>query len=417
MRRTGPCHRHHWEALLILVDAFFGVTLAILLFFGGRDVIARVEWLRRYSIPEALVGGVLGALVVCALHYGAGITVVFDHSTRDVLLLYFFAAIGLSSDLRALAAGGRSFLILTLLAAVFILLQNAAGMGLAGAFGIDHRAGLMVGSISLTGGVGTTVAWSSHFSDHLGIANAQELGLAANTIGLIAACLIGGPLAAFLMRRYRVSPSGEAELEVGVLHRDEEHAHLDYYGVLLAIFWLNCALMLGQGITQLAALSPLKLPTFVGCLLAGIVLRGAADLLATNGKGRLWNFPSMQPGLALISDVCLGLFLTLALMGLKLWELEPVLKFITVAMFVQIVLTIVYAQLVVFRVMGRNYEAAVVCAGFGGIALGSTATAVANMSAVTREFGAARQAFIVVPLVCGFSIDVLNALVIGWLAR
>ena len=125
----------------------------------------------------------------------------------------------------------------------------------------------------------------------------------------------------------------------------------------------------------------------------------------------------MQPGLALISDICLGLFLTLALMGLRLWELEPVLAFITVAMLVQIALTVAYVLLVVFRAMGRNYEATVVCAGFGGIALGSTATAVANMTAVTREFGAARQAFIVVPLVCGFSIDLVNAIVIGWLAR
>ena len=399
------------------VDAFLGVTLAILLLFGGKGLIARVGWLRRYSIPEALVGGVLGALVVCALHYGADITVAFDQSTRDVLLLYFFAAIGLNSDLRTLAAGGRSFLVLTALAVVFILLQNATGMGLASAFGMDPRAGLMVGSISLTGGVGTTVAWSGHFSEHLGIGNAQELGLAANTIGLIAACMIGGPLAAFLMRRHHVRPSGETELEVGVLHRDEARAHLDYHGALLAVFWLNCALMLGHGITQLTALSPLKLPSFVGCLLAGIVLRAAADLLTTNGRGRLWNFPSMQPGLALISDICLGLFLTLALMGLRLWELEPVLVFITVAMLVQITLTVAYVLLVVFRAMGRDYEATVVCAGFGGIALGSTATAVANMTAVTREFGAARQAFIVVPLVCGFSIDLVNAIVIGWLAR
>ncbi|MBH1963595.1 MAG: sodium/glutamate symporter [Comamonadaceae bacterium] len=398
------------------VNPLLGVTLAILLLFGGKGLIARVSWLRRYSIPEALVGGVIGALIVCALYYGAGITVSFDHSIRDGLLLYFFAAIGLSSDMRTLAAGGRPFLILTSLSIVFILLQNAAGMGLASAFGMDPRAGLMVGSISLIGGVGTTVAWSHHFAENLGINNAQELGLAANTMGLIAACIIGGPVAAFLMHRHQVKPSGEGELEVGVLHRDEDRAHLGYHGVLLAILWLNCALILGQGITQLTDMTPLKLPSFVGCLLAGIILRAVADLGRFGGTGRLWDFPIMQPGLALISDVCLGLFLTLALMGLQLWELEHVLPFITLAMLVQIALTIAFVLLVVFRAMGRNYEAAVVCAGFGGIALGSTATAVANMTAVTREFGAARQAFVVVPLVCGFSIDLVNAIVIGLLA-
>ena len=125
----------------------------------------------------------------------------------------------------------------------------------------------------------------------------------------------------------------------------------------------------------------------------------------------------MQPGLALISDICLGLFLTMALMGLRLWELQPVLGFIAATVLVQVALVVAFVLLVVFRAMGRDYEAAVVCSGFGGIALGSTATAVANMSAVTREYGAAPRAFVVVPLVCGFVIDIANALVIGVMAR
>lgn len=152
------------------------------------------------------------------------------------------------------------------------------------------------------------------------------------------------------------------------------------------------------------------------CLLAGIVLRALADVLRPDGIGKLWNLPSMQPGLALISDIALGLFLTMALMGLKLWELQPVLGFITVAMMSQILLTVAFTVLVVFRMMGRDYEAVVICSGFGGIALGSTATAIANMTAVAREFGAARRAFIVVPLVCGFTIDLANAVVIGLMA-
>lgn len=206
-------------------------------------------------------------------------------------------------------------------------------------------------------------------------------------------------------------------MEVGTLHRDEMHTRLDYHGVLLALLWLNFTLILGHAITRAVALTPLTLPAFLGCLLAGIFVRAGADLFRPDGRGRLWNFPSMQPGLALISDICLGLFLTMALMGLRLWELQPMLGFISVAMLVQVALAVAFTLLVVFRAMGRNYEAAVMCAGFGGIALGSTATAVANMTAVTREFGAARQAFIVVPLVCGFTIDLANAVIIGLLAR
>lgn len=398
------------------IDPFHTATLAILLLFIGKGLVARVELLRRYSIPEALVGGVLCALVLCGLYYGVGLELDFDRTLRDQLLLYFFAGIGLSSQFSTLLKGGRPLLVLSVLAIGFMLLQNFTGMGMATLFGLEPRAGLMVGSVSLTGGVGTTMAWAPYFVDTLGIVQAEELGIAANMLGLISACLIGGPIAAYLIKRHGIRSSDDAGLEVGTLHADEPFLRLDYYGVLLAVFWLNAALILGEGINALVALTAVTLPGFVGCLLAGLLLRGLADLFWPDGHGRLWNLPSMQPGMALISDICLGLFLTMALMGLRLWELQPVLGFIAATMLVQITLVVVFTVLLVFRAMGRDYEAAIMCSGFGGIALGSTATAVANMTAVTREYGAASRAFIVVPLVCGFVIDLANALVIGLLA-
>lgn len=399
------------------LDAFSSVTLAILLLFIGKELIVRVEWLRRYSIPEALVGGVICAAFACLLYFTAGVTLVFELGARDTLLLYFFATIGLNTNIRTLGQGGRPLLILTVLSIVFLLLQNFTGMAMASVFGMDPRAGLMTGSISLTGGVGTTLAWAPYFTETLGIAGAGELGLAANMIGLIAACSIGGPIASFLMSRYRLTPSNDAELEVSTLHGQEDRPTIDYHGFLLAVLWLNFAILLGGGLNRLLAFTPINLPDFVGCLVAGIVLRGVCDLLYPDGRGRLWKWFSMQPSLALISDICLGLFLTMALMGLRLWELKPVLGFISSVMLVQVLMTIAYVLLVVFRAMGRDYEATVICAGFGGITLGSTATAIGNMTAVTRQFGAAHKAFIVVPLVCGFVIDLANALVIGILVR
>ena len=397
-------------------DAFVSITLAILLLFVGKGLAARVGVLRRYGIPEPVVGGVLCAAVVCALYYGAGLRVEFDLGMRDLLLLYFFAALGLNSNVRELASGGRLLVVLALLATVFIVMQNGLGMALAGLFGMDPRAGLMVGSISLTGGVGTTLAWAPHFTDVLGIEDAAELGLAANMIGLISACVIGGPIAGWLIRQRPVMPSADAELEVGLLYGDESRTTLDYHAVLLALFWLNVALMLGHAIGGLIAGAGITLPAFVGCLLGGIALRAVGDLVAPKG-GRMWRFDEMQPGIALISDMCLGLFLTMALMGLQLWVLQPMLGFIAVAMALQVAMVVAFTVFVVFRAMGRDYEAAVICSGFGGIALGSTATAVANMTAVAREYGAAPRAFLVVPLVCGFVIDLVNALVIGLLAR
>lgn len=398
------------------INAFLSFTLAILLLFIGKGLTQHWSLLRRYSIPEPVVGGALCAAIVCLLYYVFDISVFFELSARDMLLLYFFAAIGLNSQISSLIKGGRPLMILLALASGFIVLQNFTGMAIATGFGMDARAGLMVGSISLTGGVGTTMAWTPHFVEELGIINAGELGLAANMIGLIAACLIGGPIAGFLIRRHNTRPSSDAELEISTLHKDEPLLRLDYHGVLLALFWLNLTLMLGQGLTALISMSGLKLPNFVGCLLAGIMLRSLCDLITHEGRGRLWNWPSMQPGIALISDMSLGLFLTMALMGLQLWELQGVLGFIATSLTIQILLTITFVIFVVHRVMGKDYEASVMCAGFGGIVLGSTATAIANMTAVTRQYGAAPNAFIVVPLVCGFFIDLVNALIIGTMA-
>ena len=398
------------------IPAFQSLTLAILLFFVGQKLAAAWEPLRRYNIPEAVVGGVLCALVVCVFYYVGGVRVTFELGARDMLLLYFFAAIGMGTDVRTLREGGRPLVVLLVLACGFMLLQNGLGMAVAEAFGLDRRAGLMAGSISLTGGVGTTLAWTPYFVETLGITNAGELGLAANMLGMIAACLVGGPMAAWLMRRHALTPSGQSDVEVGTRYQDEAHLRLDYNGVLLALLWLNLALMLGEGLNSLVALTGLTLPAFVGCLMAGIALRSAGELLAPR-PGRLWNWPRMRLGVALISDVSLGLFLTMALMGLRLWELEPVVGFIATALALQMVLAVVFTAFVVFRFMGRDYEAVVICAGFGGITLGSTATAVANMTAVARSHGAAHRAFIVVPLVCGFFVDIINALVVQFMAR
>ncbi|TBV00136.1 sodium/glutamate symporter [Stutzerimonas kirkiae] len=380
-----------------------------MLLFAGKILTLRTELLRRYSIPEPVIGGFICAAVVAFAYYVLGTQIQFELQVRDLLMLYFFAAIGLKADLRTLLKGGRPLLVLLLLASVFIVLQNLLGMGVATAFGLEPRAGLMAGSISLTGGVGTTLAWAPQFVEQLGIANAMELGIASNTLGLIAACMLGGPIARYLMQRHRLQPSDNTHLDIGRSY-EEEQPKLDYYGVLWAWMGLNVALLLGQGIAETLESAGLNLPRFVSCLLAGILIRNLLPHLLGRQLARNW--PGAQQGLALISDICLGMFLTMALMSLRLWELQSVFFFILVAIGLQLLLCIAYILLVVFRCMGRDYEAAVICAGFGGISLGSTATAVVNMTAVAQQYGAAHRAFILVPLVCGFFIDLVNALVI-----
>ena len=405
----------------LTVSAFVSFTLSILLLFAGKALIQWLEPLRRYSIPEAVVGGFMCAAVTAILYYGFDLELNFELEVRDLLLLYFFSAIGLKADLGTLLKGGKALFVLLGLASAYIILQNLLGMGLMGWLGYDPKAGLVLGSISLTGGVGTTLAWSDTFVNTLGIHNALELGIAANTMGLITACLIGGPIARFLMLRYALKPSEQSHLDVGIKFTDKA-PKLDYYGVLWAWMWLNLCVLLGEMLHGLLNQTGLTLPAFVSCLLVGIMLRNGLPplrhLLFRNGMlsrkmARASSWLNANEGLSLISDICLGIFLTMALMGLKLWQLEGMLGIILLVVGLQVLMCVAFTLLVVFRMVDRDYEAAVICSGFGGIALGSTATAIVNMTAVTRQYGAAHRAFILVPLVCGFFIDLVNALVIN----
>jgi len=389
---------------------FVSFTLAIILLFLGKTLIGKVEILRRYSIPEPVIGGFLCAAAVGVAYFVFDLKVTFKLDVRDWLLLYFFSAIGLRADVRTLISGGKPLAILLVLATTFIFLQNLAGIGIATAFGMNPKAGLMVGSISLTGGVGTAMAWSPTFVESLGIGNALELGVAANTVGLISACVIGGPIARYLITRHKIAASGDAQLDIGVEHDKQRTTMVDSYGILWAWLWLNVAMIFGYFLDEALAAGGLQLPLFVSCLIGGILIGNIRNLVLKKDEV----YPGAKLGIALISDISLGMFLTMALMGLQLWELQGLMLFITVVMVVQILLSVLFTILIVFRFMGNDYESSVISAGFGGITLGSTATAIVNMTAVAKQYGAAHRAFIIVPLVCGFFIDLVNALVINF---
>lgn len=406
------------EPQLLEIKDFVSFTLAIIALFIGKAIISRYELLRKYSIPEPVVGGFACASIVGILYYGFDLQIEFNLDVRDILLLYFFAGIGLKADFATLIKGGKPLLILITLSTLFIFMQNFMGVSVASLFGLDPKAGLMSGSISLIGGVGTAMAWTPTFVEELGIANANELGIASNTLGLISACVIGGPIAAYLMKRHQIKANQDDSLDIGASHKtSSQHIRVDYFGVLRAWLWLNVTLIIGYFIDIALQELGLKLPMFVACLLAGIIIgnSGRALLNRKKDKGEAYLKDASQ-GLSLIQDICLGMFLTMALMSLKIWELEGSLFYISVVMSLQVLLSIVFTVFIVFRMMGKDYEAAVICSGFGGVTLGSTATAIVNMTAVTQQYGAAHRAFIIVPLVCGFFIDIINAMIINLFA-
>ncbi|WP_153916210.1 sodium/glutamate symporter [Shewanella sp. TC10] len=397
----------------ILVSPLISFTIAISLLFVGKGLIDKFSILQKYALPEPVIGGFVCAAFVAFLYYVFSIQVTFSLDITDFLLLYFFAGIGLQADFKTLIKGGKPLMMLLVLAASFIVLQNLVGMGVASSFGMDPKAGLLSGSVSLIGGVGTTLAWAPIFVEDYGISNAMELGIASNTVGLIAACVIGGPIANYLMKKHRIKPSNEKDVAVGAYQATESSNELSHYGVLWAWLTLNVALMLGQSIGEVIDSFGLKLPAFVSCLIAGILIGniGRAVFKRKRTKERI---EQGQKGLAMISDICLGMFLTMALMGLRIWDLDGLFGYISVIMSAQIFLSLMFTLLVVYYLMGRNYDSVVICSGFGGITLGSTATAIVNMTSVTNRYGASAQAFIVVPLVCGFFIDLVNALVISF---
>ena len=258
----------------------------------------------------------------------------------------------------------------------------------------------------MLGGHGTSIAWAPTFAEKHGIPNATEIGIACATLGLVISSLIGGPIARFLITRHGLEPKVIHQPDVGVTY-DAKTEEIGYYKMLSTLFWLNMSLALGSllqtGLRYIGA----NLPLFVCSLFAAIILTNTVPQILRTP------WPAGTRSLALVSDVSLGVFLAMSLMSLQLWTIVDVAGPILAILTAQTILAVIFALFVIFRVMGRDYEAAVICSGFAGISLGATPTAMANMTAVAKKYGQAHRAFIIVPLVSGFFVDIANAIVIS----
>ncbi len=392
---------------IIQLDVRQTVIVAILVLYVGKYLTKKISFLQSFNIPDAVSGGVLASLLF-GLIYGIFRTeVTFNFSIRDAFLIIFFTCIGLSSKLKTLLQGGKPLVILLGTAVIFLVIQNFVGVGMASLMGQALPVGLLSGSISLSGGHGTAIAWSPVFYDYYGISNASEIAIACATFGLVFGGIVGGPIAKFLIIRHKLEPDCDTQdLTIGI-RRDQDNVQIDYNTMLHAILVIGLTIGLGFELNEAIAGLGLMLPAFVSCLLAGIILTNTIPLIF-----KQFPWPTETPSLALISDVSLGLFLAISLMSLQLWTLAGIGGVIAVILLVQFIASVIYTVVIVFPIMGKNYNAAVISAGYSGLTLGATPTAIANMTAVTEKFGAAPQAFIVVPLVGAFFIDIANAFVI-----
>ena len=391
------------------IEPFLTVTLGLIVLFVGKRLNDKIGFLREFSIPEPVTGGLLFSIFFAVVYAVSDVAVNFELSARDILLVYFFTTIGINASLKDLAAGGKPLVILLAITIAYMILQNLTGISVAALFDLPSAVGVLGGTVSLIGGHGTAIAWAPQISEEYGITNAMEIGLASATFGLILASLMGGPIAKLLITRYKLKPEQVEPQDVG-LSVKKQKVGIDYLDLLDAILAIHVCIIIGLLLNELLESFGLKLPLFVTCLFAGILVTNLPPKPYMRLSGKAW--PTRTPSIALIADISLGTFLAMSLMSMQLWTLVDLAGPIVTILVAQFLVAIAVNLFVVFPAMGRNYDAAVVSAGFGGISLGSTPTAMANMSAVTTRYGASHLAFIIVPLVCAFFIDIVNAFLI-----
>ncbi|RTZ15546.1 sodium/glutamate symporter [Vibrio aquaticus] len=399
---------------VLRIESFLAVTLGIVVLFLGRRLTQMSSFLKEFSIPEPVSGGILVSVIFTLIYYAVGINVEFDLATRDLLLVYFFTTIGINASFKDLLKGGKPLVVLLIITIGYMLIQNLTGIGVATLLDQPPVVGMLSGSVSLIGGHGTAIAWSPRIAEMFDLQTAMEIGIASATFGLILASLMGGPIAKYLINKHSLTPSKIERMDVGTSPTKPD-PKITSYDFLDAVLAIHICIIIGSILNEVVSEIGLDLPLFVTCLFAGILI---SNLIPSNYRrltGTRW--PSRQPAVALIADMALGAFLAMSLMSMQLWALVDLAGPIFIILGAQFIVAILVAIFIVFPLMGKTYDAAVVCSGFGGISLGSTPTAMANMSAVTQKYGNSHQAFIIVPLVCAFFIDLANALIIPYFLK
>jgi ESS family glutamate:Na+ symporter len=412
------------ETLLdpIQIGAFGTFTLGIIVYFLGARMTRMRPVLQKYSIPEPVSGGLVAALVALGIVYVTGREISYDLSIRDILLVYFFTTVGLNARISDLVKGGPILAILLGLTIGYMFIQNLIGVAGAVLFGLEPQAGVLLGTASLIGGHGTAIAWGPTIQSEYGIAGAAELGIASATIGLILASILGGPIARFLIKRNNLIDPAKLEGHVPTAaepHEDgdpnttedigEKEEEIDSTLIMRSILWIHISIMVGWLGFQALEAAGIKLPLFVPCLISAILLANLMPILFPRKK-----FRARSKATDLISEFSLSVFLSMSLMSMELWALASSAGVLTVTMLMQAVIATLFIVLIVFRAMGSNYFAAVISAGFTGVTLGATPTAIANMTAVTQRYAPSPLAFIVLPLISAFFVDIANAVIIKW---
>jgi ESS family glutamate:Na+ symporter len=384
------------------LDLIHTILVSMVVLFVGRALVAQIGVLQRFSIPAPVVGGGLVAIVLAFADGLAGVKFSFNLALKDSLLLMFFTTVGLAADARMLTKGGVKLLVFLGISAGLVVVQNVVGIGAALALDLHPVIGLFGGSITLVGGHGTGAAYAGRLGETMNLQGAMELAMACATAGLVMGAVLGGPVTEYLIKRHKLQ--GPRESAQQAAEEEDRADEVDSRTLINALFVVLVCLAGGRLLARVVEGTGFIMPDFVFCLLLGVVIRNASNLT-----------PKIQPSpraIDCVGDVALSLFLVMALMTMKLLDLANLAGPLLVILAAQAAVIILFAVFVTYRVMGSNYDAAVISGGQIGFGLSSTACALAIMKAVTLRHGASALAFLIVPMVGAFFIDIINALVI-----
>ena len=388
--------------MTLQMDMVQSIGLAVILLLIGRKLRSSVTFFEKYCIPAPVIGGLLFAIITLVLRLTDVVYFEFDTTLQSFFMTMFFTSVGFNASLKVLKKGGPKVLIFVGVATLLVILQNAVAVGLAGAVGVHPLLALMTGSTPMTGGHGTSAAFAPDI-EAMGIVGAQTVALAAATFGLVAGSMMGGPVANRLIVKHDLlnKKKSSESIDEGML--EEKESILDGEKIAMAFFQILIAMALGTYVSALIASTGITMPGYIGGMLVAAIMRNVSDAGV---------FSNPQEEIAVVGDVALNLFLAMALMTLKLWELIDLAIPMLILLAAQIILMYLYATYITFPIMGKDYDAAVISAGHCGFGMGATPNGVANMASVAQKYTYSAVAYFVVSLVGALFIDFTNSIVI-----
>ena len=402
--------------------------IGVLALIVGMALTRKIAFLQRFCIPSPVSGGILFSLLTLALYGWFHIEISFDGTLRDTFMLAFFTSVGYQSDLKVLKQGGKALLIMLGLLVLIITLQNLMPWGITKLMGVNPLIGIAAGSVSMAGGHGTAGGFAEVL-ENMGLQGAGTIGMAAATFGLIAGSMMGGPLSEFIIRKkltHEQMQAKDEEIDPAMAGIESDEAsptgrakrissnEQEFQQYAKACYWILLAMAGGTLISWLLAKTGVTFPSYFGALLLAAFMRNTIGYIPYREDGKWVRGDKLfdMDRIISVGNICLSLFLGMAMISLRLWELQSLALPLVVILASQVVMMILFVYFVAFPLLGRDYDAAVLCAGFCGFGLGATPNAMANMSAVCYKYHYTVKPFLIVPIIGAMFDDIINTAII-----